>query len=85
MKAVIVNYRTGRHTQNPHQMILRAEGVETKADAQKLVGKEVVWKTQTGKELKGKVSGAHGNSGVFRAIFEKGLPGQALGTEALIK
>jgi large subunit ribosomal protein L35Ae len=85
MKAIIVNYRTGRHTLNPHQMILKSEGVETKEAAQKLVGKEVVWKSTSGKEIKGKISGAHGNSGVFRAIFERGLPGQALRNEVLIK
>ena len=42
-----------------------------------MVGKEVVWKSPSGKEIKGKVSDAHGNKGLVRAIFEKGLPGQA--------
>jgi hypothetical protein len=31
-----------------------------------------------GKEIRGKISDAHGNKGLVRAIFEKGLPGQAI-------
>ena len=38
-----------------------------------------------GKQIKGKISGAHGNNGVVRAIFEKGLPGQARNTEVDVK
>ncbi len=85
MKGVIVSYRTGRHTQNPFQMIIKLEGVTTKEEAEKLVGKEVIWTTQTGKEIKGTVSGAHGNKGVVRARFRKGMPGQSLGTEIILK
>lgn len=33
------------------------------------------------KKIKGKISSAHGNKGMVRAIFERGLPGQALTTE----
>jgi len=35
--------------------------------------------------ITGKVSSAHGNNGIVRAIFEKGLPGQAITTEVEIK
>ncbi|MFA4983551.1 MAG: 50S ribosomal protein L35ae, partial [Candidatus Micrarchaeia archaeon] len=38
----------------------------------------------TGKEIIGKVSKAHGNSGAVLARFDKGLPGQAIGTEVEI-
>ena len=37
------------------------------------------------KIIKGKISGAHGGKGVVRAIFEKGLPGQAVTTEVEIR
>ena len=37
------------------------------------------------KIIKGKVSDAHGNKGLVRAIFEKGLPGQAITTEIELK
>jgi len=35
--------------------------------------------------IKGKISGSHGNKGLVRAIFERGLPGQALNTEIEVK
>jgi large subunit ribosomal protein L35Ae len=54
-------------------------------DAKKLVGKEVSWKSPAGKIIKGKISDAHGNKGIVRAIFESGLPGQAITTEVEVK
>ena len=51
----------------------------------KLVGKEVQWKSPAGKIIKGKISDAHGNKGLVRAIFESGLPGQAITTEIEVK
>ena len=61
-------------------LIVRRNPIE-----KEFVGKEVVWKSPAGKEIKGKVSGVHGNKGVVRVIFEKGLPGQAIATEVEIK
>lgn len=84
MKGTIVNYRQGRHTQNPKHMIVRVEGVDERGEAAKLRGKEVVWKSPSGKELRGEVAAAHGNSGAVRVIFPKGLPGQAVGSEVRI-
>ncbi len=81
MKGIIVNYRRGRHTQNPYQMIVKVEGVGSKEEAEKLVGKQVVWETPSGKQISGRVAGAHGNKGAVRVRFEKGMPGQAIGTE----
>ena len=64
---------------------LRFEKKEvTKKDAEKFIGKEVEWKSPSGKVIKGKISSAHGNKGVLRCIFEKGLPGQAITTEVEI-
>ncbi len=80
MKAVIMNYRGSQKQQTNNQMIIKAEGIDKRADAAKLVGKTVTFTTQTGKKISGKVSSPHGNKGAVRAIFaEKGLPGQALG------
>ncbi len=84
MKATIVNYRLSRHVQKPNHMILKVDGYATKKKAEGLLGKIVVWKSPAGKEIKGKVAAAHGNKGAVRAIFEKGLPGQALGNEVEI-
>ena len=35
-------------------------------------------KRKLGHPIKGKISASHGNKGIVRAIFEKGLPGQAI-------
>lgn len=85
MKATIVNFRQGRHHQTDNQLIIQVEGYADKEKATSLVGKEVVWKTPAGKEIKGKISAPHGNSGAVRAIFEKGMPGQAFGTSIEIR
>lgn len=78
-----MHFRQGRHHVNPKQMILKV--AETSEEAEKVIGKEVTWKSPSGKEIKGKISALHGRKGNVRAIFaEKGLPGQALGQKVTI-
>ncbi len=84
-KGKIVQFRRGRHRIHERHMLIEIEGVTDKEGAKKFVDKEVLWKSPAGKEIKGKVSNAHGNKGVVRAIFEKGLPGQSVSTEVEIK
>lgn len=86
MKAVIVNFRSSRHRQSGNQAIISVNGVATKEEAEKLVGKTVSFACE-GKQkkvLSGKISAAHGNSGAVRALFETGLPGQAIGKEVTL-
>lgn len=84
-EGVISNYRRGRHTINLKQNILIFPEITTRTDAKKLIGRTVVWQSPTGKELKGIIKRAHGNSGAVRAQFKKaGLPGQALGQKIKI-
>ncbi len=85
MEGVISNYRRGRHTVHQKHCILVFPNIETRKDANKLIGRTVVWITPTGKELKGIISRAHGNNGAVRAHFKKaGVPGQALGKKVKI-
>ena len=84
-KGKVIQFRRGRHTVHEKHFLIEVEKTATKEDAEKLVGKEVIWKSPAGKEIKGKIAAAHGNKGVVRAIFEKGLPGQAVTTEVQIK
>lgn len=84
MEAKVVNYRRGRHTGYTNQLILKPSGVESREEAAKLVGRKVVWRTVTGKEIAGKVAKPHGDKGQVLVRFMKGLPGQALGTKAEI-
>jgi large subunit ribosomal protein L35Ae len=85
MKGRVLQFRRGNHTVHERQFLIEVSGVKTKAEADKFAGKEVEWKSPAGKIIRGKVSAAHGNNGVMRAIFEKGLPGQAITTEVEIK
>ncbi len=80
MKGIVVQFRQGRHTVKPRHYLLDLNAT-SREEAQKLVGKEVTWTSEKGKKIKGKVSSAHGNKGLVRSIFERGLPGQAITTE----
>lgn len=81
----VVQFRRGRKTIHERHFLIEVEGIKNRKDAEKFAGKEVEWKSPAGKVIKGKISAAHGNKGVVRAIFEKGLPGQAVTTEVNIK
>ncbi|MBU0536094.1 MAG: 50S ribosomal protein L35ae [Nanoarchaeota archaeon] len=85
MEAVIVNFRSGRTTQKDNHMIIQIPGSDSREKAEKFIGKKVVWKSPAGKPINGKVASAHGNKGAVRAIFERGLPGQSLGTKVSIE
>jgi len=85
MKARIVSFRRSRRRQNTRQVILKVEGITTKEKTKDVIGKQMVWKSSSGKEIKGKVSNYHGNSGNVRAILERGVPGQAIGDEVEVK
>jgi large subunit ribosomal protein L35Ae len=83
MKAKVIQFRRGRKTFTPRHFLIEIEGSNSREEASKFVGKELVWTSEgkNAKKINGKVSSAHGNKGVVRAIFEKGLPGQAIGTD----
>ena len=84
MKGKVIQFRRGRHTVHQKHFLIEVDGVDNREKASKLVGKIVEWKSPAGKMIKGKVATAHGNKGVLRCIFEKGLPGQAITTEVEI-
>jgi len=84
MKARVVQFRRGLKRIHERHFILDV-GVKTREEADKFVGKRVVWTSPAGKEIKGEISSAHGNKGLVRAIFEKGLPGQAKNDEVEVK
>lgn len=81
MKGIIVQFRRSRHRIKEKHYLLDL-GFTARDEAKKVVGKSVSWKSSAGKVISGKISDAHGNKGLVRAIFESGLPGQAV-TEAV--
>jgi large subunit ribosomal protein L35Ae len=83
MKARIVNFRRSKHVTSSNHMIIEIEGITSMDKAQDFVGKTVSY--DTGKtKINGNVASTHGNSGCIRVIFEKGMPGQAIGKEVSI-
>ena len=84
MKGKVVQFRRGLKRIHEKHFILDV-GVKNREEADKFVGKEVEWTSPAGKKIKGKISSAHGNKGMVRAIFEKGLPGQARNDEVDVK
>ena len=86
MEAVIINFKRGRKTQTTNQMIIQVLGVD-KSKAETLVGKQVLY-TCEGKDKKqilGEIRAAHGNSGAMRVLFERGMPGQAIGQKVEVR
>ncbi|HLD12249.1 MAG TPA: 50S ribosomal protein L35ae [Candidatus Nanoarchaeia archaeon] len=81
VQALITNFRRGKTTQQERQMIIKIPGVDKKKAATYL-GKKVTWKTPGGKDksINGHISRVHGNNGAMSVIFERGMPGQAIGT-----
>lgn len=82
----VIQFRRGRKNYTPRHFLIEIPGTESREAANKFVGKIATW-TSMGKnqtKIIGKISSAHGGNGVVRAIFEKGLPGQAIGTDVEI-
>jgi len=87
MKAKLIQFRRGRHTIHERQYLIEIPGSDDREKAKKFIGKSVSWVSpgKNKKVIRGKVSAPHGNKGVVRAIFEKGLPGQAMTTDVEVK
>ncbi|MBI2042852.1 50S ribosomal protein L35ae [Candidatus Pacearchaeota archaeon] len=81
----VIQFRRGRHTIHERHFLVELEGVSKKSEAEKFVGRILEWKSPAGKIIKGKIAAAHGNKGIVRAIFEKGLPGQSITTKVEVK
>jgi large subunit ribosomal protein L35Ae len=87
MEGTIMSFRRGRKTQTTNQVIIYIDSVDSKAKAEKLVGKKVSWQApgKSKKVLVGEVRSSHGNSGAVRALFETGVPGQAVSQKVTIE
>ena len=77
MKGIIVQFRRVRHNVHERHYLLDVD-LTTREEAKKMQGKTVTWKSSAGTLIKGTISDADGNKGLVRALFERGLPGQAV-------
>ncbi|MEM1515507.1 MAG: 50S ribosomal protein L35ae [Candidatus Bathyarchaeia archaeon] len=81
---VVVNYRLGPREQYPRECILQFPGINSRREAGQLVGRKISWTDGKNNTIIGVIVAPHGNNGLVRARFRRGLPGQALGTEVRI-
>lgn len=84
VKGKVLSFRRSIKRIHKRHFILDVNA-KNKEDAKKFVDKEVIWVSSAGKKIKGRIAGSHGNKGLVRAIFEKGLPGQAINQEVEVK
>ena len=85
MKGKIMSFRRGKTKIHIRHMIIEIGGVKSVKEAKALIGKEVSWKSPSGKVINGKITSSHGGKGLVRVAFEKGLPGQSLNDAVEIK
>jgi|TARA_B100001971_G_C18167437_1_gene525058 large subunit ribosomal protein L35Ae len=85
MEGIIASFKRGKHVQTTNQMIVVVDSIKDKEKAADLVGKNVIWKSPAGKEIKGVVRASHGNKGALRVLFETGMPGQSLGNKVKVE
>lgn len=85
MKGLIYNFRGGIHTRKFNQMIIELpdEISKDKEKLKKLLGKKVIYKAKT-HNIVGTITRLHGKYKVV-ARFNRGLPGQAIGSTVEIK
>lgn len=81
---VIVNYRVGPREQYSRECILQFPGVNSRREAGQLIGRKVAWSDGKKNTIVGVIVAPHGNKGLVRARFRRGLPGQALGMQVKI-
>jgi len=79
LRGIIVNYRVGPKSQRPKECIIEFPNVKSPREAARLIGRKIAWKDGENK-IVGKIVSTHGNKGLVRARFRKGVPGQALGS-----
>jgi large subunit ribosomal protein L35Ae len=80
IQGIIRNYRVGPGTQRSKECIIRFAHVTSVSEASRLIGRKVACRAEK-KKIVGKIVALHGDKGLVRARFRKGVPGQALGTK----
>ena len=79
----ILNYRIGIATQNPKECLIKFDEVNSASQAGQLFNKKALW-MQGDMKFFGTIRGPHGKRGVVKVKFQKGVPGQALGTKVVL-
>lgn len=64
--------------------MIRFPNIQSRREASQLIGRRVAWTDGRNNTIVGTVISPHGNKGLVRVRFRRGLPGQALGTTVKI-
>jgi large subunit ribosomal protein L35Ae len=85
-KGSIIGYRRSKRIIHPNFIIIKFEEITNRKDAQKLMGKKVIWRSPAGKIKTGTLTRVHGNSGAVCANFKgDSLPGNSFGEKVELK
>jgi len=79
LEGVIVNYRRGPRTQKSRECLILFSNIRSRREASQLIGRKVAWSDGKNNTIVGTILSPHGNKGLVRVRFRRGLPGQALG------
>ena len=83
-RATLIAYAQGIDTIHTSHLIVELDGVSSKGEAASFIGKKISFETPSGKNILGTITSTHGSNGRIKAVFRKGVPGQALGMKANI-
>ena len=77
-KGVFVSYRRGKHTQRNKQILIRIEGVNSRSEAARFIGRKSAWESKTGKKDTWQSRGHTWEKGFSQSLPKEGTAGTGL-------